>query len=266
MTILIPTCERVTTLLTAYDEGALGPFDWLGLKLHLILCPPCQAFLDTFARTPALLRQVLIEEPTSLAERALSGAMTVLREGRVSRGPQHHPEPEAWRALDPNGDPLTALLLRVHLGHCPSCRETQGPGQEPITLASGAPPESLASILPQEPRLRWIRWGLGGAHMAQVGKTATTGAALFLAKLPGGCQAPSHEHLGQERSVILAGRLQDGPAHLSPGDWICHGAGQWHSPVADPGEACWSLVQLDKPVRFLGWRRIFNLRSAARIS
>jgi anti-sigma factor ChrR (cupin superfamily) len=46
---------------------------------------------------------------------------------------------------------------------------------------------------------------------------------------------------------------------------MSHEAGQWHSPVADPGEACWSLVHLDKPVRFLGWRRIFNTGSAASI-
>ena len=31
MTVLVPTCERVTALLTDYDEGSLGPLDWLGL-------------------------------------------------------------------------------------------------------------------------------------------------------------------------------------------------------------------------------------------
>ena len=30
MTFLIPSCERVTSLLTAYEERALGPLDWLG--------------------------------------------------------------------------------------------------------------------------------------------------------------------------------------------------------------------------------------------
>jgi putative transcriptional regulator len=159
------------------------------------------------------------------------------------------------------GDAFLTLLLRVHLGHCEACRQTQDTSLEPIVLALGTPPEALASFLPAEAPLRWLRWGMGGAHLAQVGQAPASGTLLYLAKLPAGRQAPSHEHRGQECSVILSGRLQDGPAHLYPGDWIRHGVGQWHSPVADPGEACWSLVHLDKPVRFLGWRRIFNLGS-----
>jgi putative transcriptional regulator len=270
MTVLIPSCERVTTLLTAYEEGALGPFDWLGLKLHLILCPPCQTFLESFERTPALLRRALDHEPQPLAEpapaeHALAAALATLREGRVPRGPQHHPEPEAWDVA-PGGDSLLSLLLRVHLGHCEACRVAQGPDWAPIVLDPEAPPESLSSVLPSDAPWKWHRWGLGGAQLAQVGRTPAGGTLLYLAKLPGGRQAPSHEHQGLECSVILSGRLQDGPAHLSPGDWISHGAGQWHSPVADPGEACWSLVHLDKPVRFLGWRRIFNLGSPAQSS
>jgi len=265
MTILIPTCERVTELLTAYEEGALGPFEWLGLKLHLFLCPPCQTFLGSFERTPGLLREALDDVSAPLAEQALAGALAALREGRVPRGPQHHPEPEAWQAVAAEGDAFLSLLLRVHLGHCEACRQTQGSHLEPIVLAPGTPPDSLASILPSEPPLRWLRWGLGGAHLAQVGRTPASGTLLYLAKLPAGRQAPSHEHQGHECSVILSGRLQDGPAHLSPGDWMSHEAGQWHSPVADPGEACWSLVHLDKPVRFLGWRRIFNFGTTGSI-
>jgi len=259
MTILIPTCERVTSLLTAYEDGALGPLDWLGVKLHLALCPPCQTFLDTFDRTPELLRQAWDGEPTPIAEHALSGALAALREGRVSEGPQLHPEPEDWEALESDGDPLLSLLLRVHLGHCAACRETWGPDRAPIVVDASSPAESLASVLPSGSRLTWHRWGLGGAHLAQIGTQTTTRATLYLAKLPAGHQAPSHEHQGRESSVILCGRLQDGPAHLRAGDWISHGAGQWHAPVADAGEACWSLVHLDQPVRFLGWRRIFNL-------
>lgn len=259
MTSLIPTCERVTALLTAYEEGALGPIEWFGLKLHLLLCHPCQTFLDTFERTPILLREVLEDTSAPLAEQALSGVLAALREGRLPQGPQHHPEAEVWQAMEADGDACLALLLRVHLGHCETCRRTQGTSLEPLVLAPGAPPEALASCLPTASPLRWLRWGLGGAQLAQVGPAPAGGTLLYLARLPGGRQAPSHEHQGQECSVILSGRLQDGPAHLYPGDWIRHSPGQWHAPVADPGEACWSLVRLDKPVRFLGWRRIFNL-------
>ena len=259
MTLLMPTCERVTALLTAYQEGALGPLDWLGLKLHLALCPPCQTFLETFQRTPALLRRACGDEATPGAEHALAGAMAALREGRAPRGPQHHPEAETWRQLQPDGDALLALLLRIHLGRCEACRSDWGAGQEPIELPPGPPPAALAAVLPSSTRLTWLSHGLGGTRLARVGQDPATGAVLYLASLPEGGQAPLHEHRGPEHSVLLRGRLQDGPAHLAPGDWMSHAAGERHAPVADADGECWSLIHLTRPVRFLGWRRVLNL-------
>ena len=257
MTILIPTCERVTALLTDLEEGALGPLDWLGLKLHLILCPPCQAFLDAFERTPALLRQAWDDRPDSMAERALAGALTALREGRLPRGPQHHPEPEAWAALAPGGDPWKALLLRAHLGHCEGCRKTHG-GDQAIAPATD-PLETLRPHLPPEARWRWIRRGLGGGRVAVLQEDPVTGASLNLACFPGGRSTPVHDHPGFECALILTGALQDGPAHLRPGDWIAHDPGHIHGPTADPGAECWALVSLERPVRFTGWRGAIGL-------
>ena len=261
MTILIPSCQRITTLLTAYDEGALGPFDWLGLKLHLALCPPCQALLDSFERMPALLRKVLDGGPSSAtgqrpAEQALAGALAALREGRVPTGPQHHPEPDAWGALEPGGDALTALLLRVHLGHCESCRQTRGTEQA-IPPAAG-PLEALRPYLPPDSQWRWIRRGLGGARAAILREDARTGASLNLVCLPGGRRSPMHSHNGWECALVLCGALQDGPAHLRVGDWIAHGTGHQHSPTADPGGECWALIALQRPVRFTGWRGVLG--------
>lgn len=264
MTFLMPTCERVTALLTAYEEGALGPLDWIGMKLHLALCPPCQTFLETFDRLPVLLRRAWVDAPTSRAgdtpaEQALAGALAALREGRVPRGPQHHPEPEAWAALDSGGDPFLALLLRVHLGHCGTCRDTPGRGQ-PIP-PSDDPLAALRPHLPPETQWRWTRRGLGGGRVAVMQKDAATGATLNLACLPGGLSTPVHNHEGLETALILCGALQDGPAHLRAGDWIAHGPGHLHGPTADPGEECWALVTLERPVQFTGWRgalRIFG--------
>ena len=257
MTILVPTCERVTSLLTAYEEGALGPWDWLGMKLHLALCPPCQVFLDTFGRTPALLRQAWDDQPSPEAEQALSGALAALREGRVPRGPQHHPEPEAWAALENGGDSLFSLLLRVHLGHCETCRETWGEAQ--AIRPDGNPLEAIRPHLPPETQWRWTRVGLGGGRVALIQKDRHTEAALHLACLPGGRSTPVHDHQGLECALILCGALQDGPAHLRAGDWIAHQAGHLHGPTADPGGDCWALVALERPVKFTGWRRAFGL-------
>lgn len=257
MTLFMPTCAEVVDLLTDYEEGALGPFHWLGLKLHLSLCPPCRAFLDSFHRTAPILRALWGNPAGPAAERALDGALAALREGRLPQGPQHHPEEEAWRALEPGGDPLTALLLRVHLGHCGTCRGIHGPGQ---ALASGDHPlAALRPLLPPEDQWAWTRHGLGGAQVARLMKDPATGATLSLARMPGGRTMPVHGHRGPELSLVLSGALQDGPAHLRPGDWIAHGPDHQHGPTADQGSDCWTLVRLEGGVQFRGWRSLLGV-------
>jgi anti-sigma factor ChrR (cupin superfamily) len=262
MTFLIPTCERVVSLLTAYEDGALGPLDWFGIKLHLALCPPCQTFLEAFQRTPALLRRVWAPEPPAAAgptpaEQALASVLAALREGRIPKGPQLHPEPRAWASLGSGGDPLKSILLRMHLGHCEACRGTQG-GDQAI-LPSKDPLEALRPHLPPETQWRWIKRGLGGGRVAVIQENTATGASLNLACLPGGRSTPVHHHLGLECALVLCGALQDGPAHLRAGDWIAHDPGTLHGPTADPGSDCWALISLERPVQFTGWRGAIRL-------
>ncbi|WP_257310166.1 cupin domain-containing protein [Geothrix fuzhouensis] len=260
MTLLMPTCAEVVALLTDYEEGALGPFSWLGVKLHLSLCPPCRTFLDSFERTPGLLRRLWPEPPAPPAERALDSALAALRQGRVPRGPMHHPEEAAWQALEPGGDSLTALLLKVHLGHCDGCRSQHATG-EPIPAAGPSGQDALDLLrphLPAEDRWRWTRKGLGGARVARLLQDPATGATLNLAHMPGGMSMPLHSHGGSELSMVLSGVMQDGPAHLGPGDWLACGPGQQHGPSTEPGLDCWALLRIEGGIRFTGWRRILG--------
>lgn len=254
MTLLMPTCAQVTAQLTDYEDGALRPLDWLGLKAHLSLCPPCRKFLGSLRASLAMFQEAWPEAPSQVAEQALAGALTRLREGRVPQGPQHHPAPEDWDSQPTGGDPFISLLLRVHLGHCETCRAAHGDFQT-IVAASG-PLDALRPHLPPETQWRWVRRGLGGGRAAVLQEDPTTGYTLNLACLPGGRSTPVHDHEGFEGVLILQGGLQDGPAHLRAGDWISHGPGDQHGPTADAGEECWALVVQERPVRFTGWRGV----------
>ena len=256
MSLFMPTCAETVARLTDYEDGALGPLDWFGLKLHLSLCPPCRHFLESLHRTPFLLRDLWTDAPEPAAEKALEATLAALREGRLPLGPRLHPDEEAWRALEPDGDPLTALLLRVHLGHCDACRSLRGSDQ---ALGAGRDPiESLRPLLPPEDRWRWTRRGLGGAQVARLVADPLTGATLNLAHMPAGGAMPAHGHCGLELSLVLSGALQDGPARLGPGDWIAHGPGDQHSPAADHGGECWTLIRLEGGIRFTGWRSLMG--------
>jgi anti-sigma factor ChrR (cupin superfamily) len=252
MTLLMPTCAQVTDLLTDYEDGALGPLDWLGLKVHLSLCPPCRTLLNSLHDSLALLRDAWPDTVSPIAEQALTGALTAIRSGKLPAGPQHHPKPDDWVGLPPEIQPFLALMFKTHLGHCEMCRESHRDHQ--AIPPSINPLESLKPHLPPETQWRWIRRGLGGGSIAILHRDATSGASFSLACLPGGRSTPVHDHEGFEGILILSGGLQDGPAHLRAGDWISHGIGYQHGPTADPGQTCWALVTQERPVRFTGWR------------
>jgi putative transcriptional regulator len=256
VTLLLPTCAEVTALLTDYEDGALDPLHWLGLRLHLGLCPPCRKFLASLHAPLTLLREAWGEAQEPRAEAALGLALAAIREGRIPSGPQYHPDGPLWQALQPGGDALTALILRLHLGQCAACQREYG--SEQGLRITPDPLEVLRPYLPPEAQWRRFRHGLGGAEVVQLVQDPHSGASLSLARLPGGRTMPRHGHGGPEQSLVLSGALQDGPAHLCVGDWIAHGPADEHGPAADIGCDCWSLIRLEGGVQFQGWRGLIG--------
>lgn len=69
---------------------------------------------------------------------------------------------------------------------------------------------------------------------------------------------PEHAHSGLERSVILAGGLEDAGSVMGAGDFDEADGSRIHSPVALPDEDCWLLASLEGGIRFTGWRGVLQ--------
>lgn len=50
------TCREIAEFLSGYLESALPAAQVAEFERHLAICPPCQAYLDSYARTVALGR------------------------------------------------------------------------------------------------------------------------------------------------------------------------------------------------------------------
>lgn len=251
------TCEQVTARLTDLEEGALGPWTWSAVRLHLGLCPACRDFLTSLRRARRLAADLLAgADGGALApDRALAGALAAIRAG-IPAGPDHHPQPEAWSALEAGRTDGASLMLRLHLGLCPACRARRG-SEAALELDPEALPASLGPLLPGGASLRWRSLGFGAGRIAPLALEGPAGASFHLVHMPGRAAAPFHRHLGAETTLVLDGFLQDGPDLLRTGDWMVQAPGTSHAPRVDAGPACWALVQLDGPLRFQGWRRFF---------
>ena len=61
------TCRDAIDLLVDYLEAALTPEQLMALEAHLADCKPCQAYLNTYRRTKALIVRVeRVEMPAEM--------------------------------------------------------------------------------------------------------------------------------------------------------------------------------------------------------
>lgn len=67
------TCKELSEKATDYLEGALSPAQLAGIKMHLLMCKHCRAYVDQLAKTVKLLKASgestsdLTPDPTLLA-------------------------------------------------------------------------------------------------------------------------------------------------------------------------------------------------------
>lgn len=80
---LLPSCRDVRALASELEEGALPLGRRLGIRIHLLFCGACRAFLAGLRALPALSRRALappVNAPPE-AEAALDAALKRIREG-----------------------------------------------------------------------------------------------------------------------------------------------------------------------------------------
>lgn len=81
---------------------------------------------------------------------------------------------------------------------------------------------------------------------------------LALHRINAGGKAPSHDHNGQEITVVLKGSFSDEDGVYQPGDFIVRHPGDEHRPFAARNEECICLSVLEAPIRLTGIKRVFN--------
>ena len=242
----LPTCRELSLLMTDYLEGQLPFPKSLGIRLHLGLCPPCQAFVDSLRALPSLFRRALgqVEAPSlEAAQAALEGALALTGQPREPRLGPCCKLPDPIRAALDSGQadrPLRAMV-EIH-------RSLLEAG--PVAEAPHLPASTLPAFLPSS-AWRWSSPGLGGIRFARLMEEGAS--ALYLVRLGRERTAPAHTHRGEEQTLLLQGGLEDGPRYLGPGAWSLQPPGSRHAPHATaPG--CWALVRVVDGVDFGGWR------------
>ncbi len=56
---LLPSCKDVQSLATEYQEGHLSFSDRFGIRVHLLLCWACRAFIRGLEALPGITKRAL---------------------------------------------------------------------------------------------------------------------------------------------------------------------------------------------------------------
>jgi putative transcriptional regulator len=243
----LPSCKELSLLMTEYLEGQLPFPKALAVRLHLGLCPPCQAFADSLRTLSSLFRRALGQEETPSLESAHAALERALARAGQPREPRPGPcceLPDAVRTAVDSGRADLPLRTMVEIHRI---LLEDGPTAEAPHL-----PASTLHAFPPASSWRWSSPGSGGIRFARLMEEGPS--TLYLVRLGRERTAPAHTHRGAEQTLLLQGGLEDGPSYFGPAAWSLQAPGSAHAPHAT-GQGCWALVRVEGGVDFLGWRR-----------
>ena len=82
---------------------------------------------------------------------------------------------------------------------------------------------------------------------------------VALHRIKAGGKTPTHDHRGQEITVVLKGSFSDDNGVYHEGDFLLKEPGDIHTPVATANEECICLSVLAAPIRMVGgFKRLLN--------
>lgn len=206
----------------------------------------------------------------------------------------HPPEELLLAVVSGQADLPHRILVEGHLDTCAACRSTvaelsapggtllaglpaepppgrlwerlrteiaglpPGPGPDDPLLAGLPLPAAVRRELPPLSAIPWRRLTVRGARLAVLLRDRFTGSALILGHMPAHRFFPRHIHLGPEDTLVLTGGYADQFGTFEAGDYGCYAPGTEHRPFTEPDEECWTLLRLEKPNLFPGWRGWLN--------
>ena len=121
--------------------------------------------------------------------------------------------------------------------------------QKQQALATNYPP-AVAKLLGEDHEGRWKwRWPkLRVIDLAADGKTT-----LSLYKISPGGKMPTHEHRGEELTLVLEGSFSDSYGTYRKGDVVVRQENERHAPIASQSEDCICLVLENATPSFSGF-------------
>lgn len=209
---------------------------------------------------------------------------------------RHHPTADRLLSFSAGSLPMSqALCISAHLDHCRQCRNdlkrlnhigaellTQLPHSEVATSlkdrvmdriehcdadeitpavapqASGVP-RCLHSLVPSGfETLPWKRLS-PSIHAAKL-CSDVNGSKIEMIRIKPGGQVASHNHTGEEITLVLAGSFSDGNGVYRKGDIIFRNRDDRnHRPIASQDTDCICLTAVEAPIQFTGFfARLFN--------
>lgn len=212
----------------------------------------------------------------------------------------HHPSSDRLAAFSAGSLPLSqALCISAHLEHCPQCRQqvkrlnhigselldqlspsavpddlkqrvmgriqatpTQASNPSPVnTVKTGdsSVPRCLRSLIPQGyEELNWKRLS-PSIHAAKL-CSDVNGSKIEMIRIQPGGQVASHNHTGEEITLVLTGSFSDEAGVYRQGDIIFRNKNdKFHRPMASQDAECICLTAVESPIQFTGFfARLFN--------